>query len=234
MLSIVIPTLNESRHILDTIRLIREHACDSSGYEIVVVDAGSTDSTVALLEQANVRHEVKPAFKGLKYKSLNYGASLTVGDTLLFLDADCAVPRFFDQLIVDALNSSRAVGGAFEFRSENRSFAFRLIEVVNRVRYRLDGNYFGDQGLFCTRKVFESTGGYPGEPLMEAAHFCKVLRKFGNLQLIKQPLTTSSRRFEQGGPGKVFFKDTIIWLRFLAGLDVKKYAPGYWGENEKD
>ncbi|MEQ9288901.1 MAG: glycosyltransferase [Cyclobacteriaceae bacterium] len=234
MLSIVIPTLNESSRILDTIRLIREHACDSSRYEIVVIDAGSTDGTVALLEQANVRHEVKPAFKGLKYKSLNYGVSLTVGDTLLFLDADCAVPRFFDQLIVDALKRTRAVGGAFEFRSENRSFAFKLIEIINRVRYRLDGHYFGDQGLFCTKEAFEGAGGYPGEPLMEAAHFCRALRKLGKLHLIKQSLTTSSRRFEQGGPAKVFFKDTIIWLRFLAGLDVKKYAPGYWGENEKD
>lgn len=234
MLSIIIPTLNESEGILGTIRMVHERASGLNDYEVFVIDAGSTDDTTAKLQQAGIRFEQKAEFKGLKYKSLNYGTSRVQGQIFLFLDADCEVPPFFDQLIFDAVRKPQVVGGAFEYRSANRTRVYRLIELINRTRYRLDGYYFGDQGLFCTRKAFESAGGYPDEPLMESAHICRSLRKLGKLALIRQPIITSARRFERGGPWRVFFHDTIIWLRFLVGLDVKKYASGYWGENESE
>jgi hypothetical protein len=80
------------------------------------------------------------------------------------------------------------------------------------MRYRVDGLYFGDQGIFCLKSAFEELGGYPKEPLMEAAFFCRVMKKYAKMRLIKASIISSSRRFERGGVWIVFFKDLLIWM----------------------
>ena len=44
-------------------------------------------------------------------------------------------------------------------------------------------------------------------------------------------MTTSSRRFIQGGTMKVFFKDVWIWFLDIMGFDIQRYAGGYWKFN---
>ena len=149
---------------------------------------------------------------------------------MLFLDADSFIGHDFDKEINKVLKGN-VVGGAFEYCSENRSISFLIVEALNRVRYRVDKIYFGDQGIFCIKEAFDAVGGYPEESIMEAAYFCKKLRSIGKLKLIKVPLITSSRRFEKGGIWKVFFKDTVIWIQFLLGWDISRYARKYWKEN---
>ena len=152
---------------------------------------------------------------------------------VLFLDADCQVPRGYDQLILDAVKKKNVIGGAFEFAMERGGPVHKLAEWFNRTRYRLTQNYFGDQGIFCLKIVFDEIGGYPDQPIMEAAYFCQMLRKKGKLKLIKQPLVSSIRRFEKGGVFNVLLKDGWIWVQFLLGMDISKYAKSYWNENQK-
>ena len=52
-LSIVIPTLNEADHIPQLIRLLQEKSPEE-GVEILVVDGGSSDDTVALARALGV------------------------------------------------------------------------------------------------------------------------------------------------------------------------------------
>ncbi|MFY0652181.1 MAG: TIGR04283 family arsenosugar biosynthesis glycosyltransferase [Cyclobacteriaceae bacterium] len=231
-LSIIIPTLNEEGYILKTLDNIHNMLSGNIGYEIIVVDAGSTDQTVSLAQTNDIRIEVRPEFKGCKYKSLNYGAELSKGEALFFLDADSQLPVQFDQFIQNALDTSQYVGGAFEYKSENRSISFQVIELINRLRYRVDGLYFGDQGIFCKRQSFFEVGGYPDEPIMEASFLCRRLKKVGKLKLIKEPLVTSTRRFETQGKWRVFFNDMIIWMRFIIGISVEEYGAEYWKLND--
>lgn len=229
-LSVIIPTLNEEYYIRGTLDALMAGLIKGTECEVIVVDSGSNDKTLEYLKNRRVISVQKPEFKGFKFKSLNYGASLAKGNVLLFLDADSFLMHGFDEQIDKTLREN-VVGGAFEYCSENRSFSFRLVQALNRARYRVDQNYFGDQGIFCTKEAFETVGGYPEEPIMEAAYFCKKLRSLGKLKLIKLPLITSSRRFEKGGIWRVFFKDTWIWIQFLLGLDISRYASKYWQEN---
>jgi len=68
--------------------------------------------------------------------------------------------------------------------------------------------------------------------ILEAAHFCKNLRKVGKLKLIKKRIYTSPRRFLDGGVYKVLGRDIKIWFLDLIGLRVDKYADAYWKENK--
>ena len=169
---------------------------------------------------------------GFKYKSLNVGAGLAEGSFLFFLDADCLVPKGYDELIKKALNMDDVVGGAFEFQIEQGGFMLFWAQWFNRTRYRITQNYFGDQGVFCRKETYARIGGYPDQPIMEAAFFCRNLRKIGKLKLINSPVISSVRRFEKG-VFSVLLKDALIWVQFLIGMDIKKHAKGYWKENKE-
>lgn len=231
-LSVIIVTLNEEKYILKTISTAREQLSGNCEVEFILVDAGSSDRTVDVSRSYFDKVFEDPKMAGYKYLSLNEGARLASGKVLHFLDADCIVPKDYDQLIMNAFADERVVGGAFEFKIDRSDLSYLIIQRINRIRYRLTQNYFGDQGIFCTRNVFDQLGGFPKEPIMEAAYFCSKLRHEGRLRLVKQPLLTSARRLDKGGVWTVFFFDTRVWLRFLLGLSTAEFANSYWEKNK--
>ena len=46
--SIVIRTLNEAEHLEDLLTMVARQRCDGLEHEVVVVDSGSTDGTLAI------------------------------------------------------------------------------------------------------------------------------------------------------------------------------------------
>ena len=231
-LSIIIPTLNESQFIQTTLDRINEMKSGELQIEIILIDAGSKDDTINQVQNKVEYIYQDPTLAGAKFKSLNKGVEFASGNALLFLDADTLLPEKFDLMIHDALSKAKIVGGAFEFGFDKQGLIYRAIEWVNRIRYRIDQRFFGDQALFCTKENFNRVGGYPHEPIMEAAYFCKALRKVGRLALIKSAVLTSARRFEKGHVLKVFLLDTWIWIQFTLGMNIQHYALAYWKENE--
>ncbi len=227
-LSIVIPTLNEEAYLPRTLRAIRERAANPDELEVIVVDAGSNDQTLAFAKKAGVRLFLRPDFRFQKYRSLNAGLEEARAPAVLWLDADSLVPHHFDQAILDALKDAKVVGGAFEFALDQGGWPYNLITWANRLRYRLAPIYHGDQGLFCRKAIAKNTGGYPAEPLMEAAFFCRALQQKGKLQLIRRPVRTSARRFRDEGVWRVIWFDVRMWVRFALRLPVRAFAKKYW------
>jgi len=227
-LSIVIPTLNEETFLPRTLRRLTECAADPEGLDILVVDAGSEDQTVAFAKKSGARTYVRSDFRYQKYRSLNFGLEQALAPTVLWLDADTLVPRHFDRAILKALQDPEVIGGAFAFALDQRGWPYNLITRANRLRYRLSPIYHGDQGLFCRKAIAQELGGYPDKPLMEAAHFSRALRQKGRLNLLPQPVITSARRFREVGVWSVIWFDVRMWLRFALGLPVAAFAKKYW------
>lgn len=230
-LSIIIPTLNEEEYLPKCLDLINKNASGLNQIETIVVDSGSADDTIKHLP-SGVKFLSKPDYAGFKYKSLNAGSNLATFHNLLFLDADTHVPKDFDQFISLALSEKDIVGGAFELKFLERLPSLILIERLNRIRYRTQQTYFGDQGIFVKKEIFNKVEGFPPSDIMEALHFCVELKKAGKLKLIYTPIITSGRRFIQGGIIKVFMKDVNIWMRDALGLDIQPYAKPYWNRNK--
>ncbi len=231
-LSIIIPTLNEAEYLATTIEYLKRNSRLENQNEIIVIDSGSLDKTCEIATEHGI--------KLIKYESgsigkasiLNEAAQSATGDVLLFLDADTIVPEGYDESIKYALTNADVVGGAFEFSLDGPEFGLRVVEFINRVRYRIRQRYYGDQGIFVRSHVFNRVGGYPEIALLEAAHFCKNLKKEGDLKLIKQRIYTSPRRFLNGGIYQVLAADIKIWFLDLIGVRVDKYAGAYWKENK--
>jgi len=227
-LSIVIPTLNEVDFLGNTIAHMLKVAHSPENFEILVIDAGSTDQTLESIEAYSCKAYSKPEFVLQKYQSLNLGLAESTADSVLFLDADTLLPHHFDQLIQTELRDSNVVGGAFEFDFQTKNFILSIIVLVNQIRYRIEKSYYGDQAVFCRRKVALKMGGYPEKSLMESAYFCRKLREQGKLRLINKSVKTSARRFIEHGILKVLWFDFRMWIRFLLRMDVQKFGGKYW------
>lgn len=230
-LSVIIPALNESQYISETIHAISDNAVLEGPREVIVVDCGSTDGTPAIARQLGARLiEIRPEIAG-RSQALNAGAGISTGDVYLFLDADTIVPEGYDFEIKAALANADIVGGAFEFALEGSGLGLRIVEFINRIRYRISHQFYGDQGIFAVAEVFYRVGGYPRRGILEASEFCRSLKKVGKLALIRKKIKTSPRRFLDGGVCRVLAADIKIWLSDLIGKPVDQFADDYWKEN---
>ena len=80
------------------------------GYEIIVVDHGSTDGNVeACLRVAGVSAQmVSVPLPFIRSVALNAGAAVAAGDKLFFLDADMVVPDGFVDMIDEKVRENQA------------------------------------------------------------------------------------------------------------------------------
>ena len=228
-LSVVIPTLNEAAGLAEAIAVLRARTAGCP-VQVIVADCASVDDTAAIARRCGA---ILRTGEGVvsRARACNAGAEVADGDTLLFLHADSTVPHGFDLLIDEALSSPGVVGGAFEFQLDGPQRRLRLVEWINRLRYRVRGRFFGDQGIFVRRPIFERIGGFPNIGLLEDARFCADARHLGTMRLIKANMLTSPRRFYNGGILRTLAMDGTIVLADMMGLSPKWFAGAYVQDN---
>jgi glycosyltransferase involved in cell wall biosynthesis len=94
-LSIVIPVYNESQRVYHLEEIINYFSKQKYSTEVIVVDDGSTDSTVTELEKIrkNQKFEIisYPANKG-KGRAIKVGMKQAIGEYCLFTDVDLSTP----------------------------------------------------------------------------------------------------------------------------------------------
>ena len=186
-ISVVIPVLDEERRIGKRLAELR-------GFEeVIVVDGGSGDRTVAIAgAHPGVRVESAPRGRALQ---MNHGARLARGDVLLFLHADVALPHDAAAHVERVLADERVVAGAFRtwHVTEDRRRAPWLHLADLRSRY--SGLPYGDQALFVRREAFFRVGGFPEQPLMEDLELSRRLRRIGRISIARASVRVSGRRF---------------------------------------
>ncbi len=89
-LSVIVPTYNEELTILEILKLINAQTSEAFSMEVIVVDDGSTDRTIELLEANPTFYSklIKIAQNSGKGAAVKAGMSTAKGDYILFQDAD--------------------------------------------------------------------------------------------------------------------------------------------------
>ena len=105
--SIIVPTLNEEALIAENIRNLEQLSGEK---EIIVVDGGSTDQTITLVSEQNVR--VLGASPG-RGPQMHAGALASAGDVLWFIHADILPSLHALEDIRNSLKRDSVVGGNF-------------------------------------------------------------------------------------------------------------------------
>ncbi|MBI4519312.1 MAG: TIGR04283 family arsenosugar biosynthesis glycosyltransferase [Gemmatimonadetes bacterium] len=222
MLGVVIPTLNEAGRVPP---LLGDLAGIPLISEIVVADGGSTDGTAEVARGLGAR--VVQAAAG-RASQLNAGARSTRAPWLAFLHADSRLASPARQVLCDWLpQADPATAAVFRFRLDGDGWFWRTIETGQRLRERLTGLRYGDQGLILSRQLFELAGGYPEVPLFEDVEILRRIRRLGKVITLPAALLTSPRRYEREGHWRGWLRHVALISLYLAGVPPDRLAPWY-------
>ena len=128
-LSIIIPVFNEEKTILEILKKIKESLSDENSYEVIVVDDGSRDNSLKLLENN------KSLFNKLIINEVNKGKGFAVikgieaseGKYIAFQDADLEYdPIEFNNIlkIFDEMGADIVFGSRINYKHYTRSHNF--------------------------------------------------------------------------------------------------------------
>jgi rSAM/selenodomain-associated transferase 2 len=225
----ILPVLNEAVRLEELLLSLIE---DQHFDELIVVDGGSTDTSVETVCKFMSPEEPdtqpvpiliqSPRGRALQ---MHAGAQAAEADVLLFLHADSILPPGAADDIRDTVEAGRP-WGRFDVRLSGRHFLLRVIERLMNWRSRLTGIATGDQAIFVRRDVYQMLGGYAPLPLMEDIEFSTRLKWIGRPACLPGPVLASSRRWEKHGIVRTVL---LMWaLRFLYWLGVSPARLARW------
>ncbi len=217
-ISVVIPALNEAVRIESTLEAV---VTQPGPWEVIVVDGGSTDDTMA---RAAAYATVLTSSPG-RARQMNHGAQNTDGDALLFLHADTLLPPDAFALIRATLADPSAEAGAFRLSFDSTTPLLRFYSFCTR--FPFPRICFGDRGLFVRRAVFETLGGFPEVPIFEDLEMVRLLYRRGGFRFLSRAITTAARRFESVGPLRQQLLNISLWMRYQLGADPERIAHLY-------
>ncbi|MFN3630037.1 MAG: TIGR04283 family arsenosugar biosynthesis glycosyltransferase [Casimicrobiaceae bacterium] len=220
-LSIVLPCLDEAATIERT--LLALLPLRERGAELIVVDGGSRDDTLARARPWADRLLTAPRGRA---RQMNAGAHAARGAVLLFLHADTLLPAVADHAVHAALDRG-ALWGRFDVRIEGQWRFLPVVATLMNLRSRLTGIATGDQAIFVRREVFDAVGGYPEQPLMEDIALSARLKRLARPACLHVRVTTSGRRWDEHGPWRTILLMWRLRLGYWLGESPERLAARY-------
>lgn len=219
-LSVIIPALNEEKHLPDTLAVV----CAADISEVIVVDGGSNDQTVMLARTAGCTVLTCPPGRA---RQLNHGAAAASGELLLFVHADTLLPRNFPSRVRQTMAQPDVALGAFSLAIDSVRPGLTLIARVANIRSRFCNLPYGDQALFTSRTLFTAIGGFPAMEIMEDFVFVRRMQQLGRVVLLPEKVITSARRWQNIGPIRTTLINQLIVCGYSLGVPPAKLARWY-------
>ena len=217
MLSVVIPALNAAATLGATLASVE------GADEVIVVDGGSGDGTVAVAEGLGARVMTAPRGRG---GQLAAGVAAARGEWLLLLHADTRLGEGWSQV-------SHREGR----RGEERAYYFRFVldcddpqarrlERLVAWRSRVLGLPYGDQGLLIHRDLLRWVGGVRPLPLMEDVD---LVRRLGRQRLVAVDVTavTSAAKWVRDGWYRRSARNLVCLGLYFLGVPPRVIARLY-------
>ena len=120
------------------------------------------------------------------------------------------------------LHSDRA--GWFRLAFDDGGVTGRCFAGWANLRSRL-GLPYGDQGLLLPAALYDQSGGYPNQPLMEDVALARALS--GQLVPIDATAVTSASRYKAQGWLRRGTRNQWLLLRYLGGVSPHRLAKTY-------
>ena len=233
-IAIVVPVLNEAA----AIPALAAHLAtlDPKPAQVIVVDGGSSDDTLALARAAG--WQTLSAERG-RARQINAGVEAAQAPLICVVHADSFPPADMVAVIRDTLADKRIALASFAPLITGAKTRW-LTSAHNYVKtwyapllcrphlfFRGVRLLFGDHAMFFRRADFLTIGGCtPGDMVMEEADLCVKFARLGRIRMVPRVVRTSDRRIAAWGPLKanwIYFKVGILWALGLRGRMERDY-----------
>jgi len=167
MISVILSTHNDEMALAHSLAALVPAAADGMVREVIVVDARSTDDTLAVADAAGCK--ILPG-TGDRGADLAAGAAKARSDWLLFLSPDVMLEPGWQREARDFIDRLAMSGGganrAASFRHANAGFGWRarLSEIRASVRSRLFASPSRMEGLLVSASLYRTVGGHRARP----------------------------------------------------------------------
>lgn len=195
-ISIVIPILNGQAHIPELIRCLESQECDGVVIECLLIDNGSTDGTVSLLQNV-CRNTNKITYKILlehtqtgSSAARNCGVRHSSGDIIAFTDVDCRPEKnwlkqiaraFKDQsvgIVAGSITPARCNSWLEVFSASNGILSHKKAYAHSFLPFGQTAN------LAVRRTIFETQGLFRLLDTGSDADFCWRMQQAGKWRFI--------------------------------------------------
>lgn len=238
--SVIIPNLDGEALLPDCLSSLREQAI----LETIVVDNGSTDASVTLIEQISPEARIIRNVSNLGFAmACNQGAEQASGEYLLFYNSDVSVPPKGIERLVQALEDDPSAAACQPLlkrpdgsQLDNAGSFFtktgflyhvttdELASVKSAERFSLQGSC-----LLVRRLAFETVGGFDNSyfAYFEETDLCWRLRLAGWRLIVVNDVVgihlggaTTTRIFASAWIDYLSFRNRLTTIRKNAGLPL--------------
>jgi glycosyltransferase involved in cell wall biosynthesis len=231
-ISLIIPVFNrpgEVRELLQSLSLQSDKE-----FEVIIVEDGSTESSLKVVEAYRDLLEIKYFFKANSGPgpSRNFGCKEAKGDYMIFLDSDCVIPPEYCKIVKESLGSSfaDAFGGPDrahpDFTRFQKAINFSMTSFLTTGGIRGGNEKMGkfnprSFNMGISREVYNATGGFSKMRFGEDVDFSlRILEKGYTTTLIKEAFVYHKRRSSI----RQFFKQ--VHNSGIARINLHKRHPG--------
>lgn len=215
MISVVIPAYNAGNTIGRCLDALLAQPMVRGGYEVIVVDDGSTDETSSTAQARGVRVISQPNRGAAAARNL--GAQHALGDPLLFIDADSVPDACWVANLAAPFADPTLAGASGEKKTHQTSLLAQYVQAEYDFKYeRLAAagsmDFVDSSTAAYRREIFLSNGGFDAT-LMEAED------------------TELSFRLAQRGHKMVLVRDAIVYHTHPESLGeylVRKFQYARW------
>jgi len=152
MISIIIPTLNEEKHIAECLISIQNQ--NYNDYEIIVVDSGSKDETLNIIRKFRKVKLIETTILWSPGSLKNIAVKKSIGDIILFLDADEIIGEDYIRDLISPIIKGKYDATVPHHYTNGEKIRFRLgvFRAIKKNKF-LELGGFNEQTGYCDDSI---------------------------------------------------------------------------------